>query len=382
MTNKTKTTTKKTEDATASSGTTIVKETNAALKSYGTAEIKKLDKSRVEIAASIPTEVWSKYRKQALKNLNDSVSIDGFRKGMVPENVLISKIGEQALNEEMAELALSKAYVEILIDNKIDAIGRPQVQLTKIATGNPLEFKAITSVVPVVTLPDYKKIAKKIVESESKNDIKIEDKEIDEAILKVRQSRASHEGHDHAKMTPEEHEKAIMDSLPEFNDEFVKTLGEFENIADFKAKVREMIGQNKKDETREKLRIRIADELVEAATIDIPEVMVEAELNRTQGQFEDDIERMGVKLDDYLKHAKKTLEEIRKDWLPHAEKKAKLQLILNAISTAEKIQPTQAEIDAEVAHIVEHYKDADKERAAVYADTVLTNEKVFQVLEK
>jgi trigger factor len=183
-------------------------------------------------------------------------------------------------------------------------------------------------------------------------------------------------------MSPEEHEKAIMDSLPEFNDEFVRSLGEFKDIAEFKEKIREMIGLNKKDEAREKLRIRIADALSDATTIEIPDIMIETELNRTQGQFEDDIERMGVKLEDYLKHAKKTIEEIRKEWLPHAEKKAKLQLILNAISDAEKIKPDQKEIEAEVAHIVEHYKDADKERAAVYADTVLTNEKVFQMLEK
>jgi trigger factor len=90
---------------------------------------------------------------------------------------------------------------------------------------------------------------------------------------------------------------------------------------------------------------------------------------------------MGVKMDDYLKHSKKTIEEIRKDCEPHAEKKAKLQLILNAIAGAEKIKPDQKEIDEEVNHIVEHYKDADRERAAIYAETVLTNEKVFEMLE-
>jgi hypothetical protein len=57
-------------------------------------------------------------------------------------------------------------------------------------------------------------------------------------------------------------------------------------------------------------------------------------------------------------------------------------MILNAIAVAENIKPDQKEIDAEVAHIVEHYKDADREHAAVYAETVLTNEKVFQWLEK
>jgi FKBP-type peptidyl-prolyl cis-trans isomerase (trigger factor) len=352
-----------------------------AIKSYENLTTKTLDKSLVEISASIPTEVWEKYRAKALKNLNDSVTIDGFRKGMVPENILISKVGESTINEEMAELALSKAYLDILIDNKIDAIGKPQVKLTKLAPGNPLEFKATTAVVPLVKLPDYKKIAENEVKKDVKNEVKVEDKDLEEAILKIRKSRASHEGHDHDKMTPEEHEKAILDSLPEFNDDFVRSLGDFKDIEDFKAKVREMIGQNKKDEAREKLRIKIADAISEATTVELPEVMIGSELDRTQAQFSQDIEKMGVKLEDYLKHAKKTLEEIRKEWTPHAEKKAKLQLILNAIADAEKIKPDPKEIEAEVNHIVEHYKDADRERAAIYADTVLTNEKVFRMLE-
>ena len=54
---------------------------------------------------------------------------------------------------------------------------------------------------------------------------------------------------------------------------------------------------------------------------------------------------------------------------------------LNEIAKAEKIAPTKEDIEAEISHIVEHYQDADRERAAVYAETVLTNEKVFEFLE-
>ena len=352
-----------------------------APKNYENLTIKKLDKSQIEISASIPAKIWEAGRKQALKNINETVSIDGFRKGNVPENILVSKVGEKVINEEMAELALSKAYIEILMDNKIDAIGKPDVQVMKLAPGNPLEFKAITAVIPEVKLPDYKSIAKKEVQKDTGSEIKVEEKDVEEAILKIRKSRASHEGHDHDKMTPEEHEKAITDSLPEFNDEFVRSLGNFKDIAEFKEKVREMVGQNKKDEAREKLRIRIADAIVDATTADLPEIMIETELDRTQAQFASDIEKMGVKMEDYLKHAKKTIEEIRKDWLPHAEKKAKLQLVLNSIASAEKIVVDPKEIEDEVNHIVEHYKEADRERASVYAETVLTNEKVFRMLE-
>lgn len=350
-------------------------------KSYENSIIKKLEKSRIEITASIPSNVWESNRKQALKNINESITVDGFRKGMIPENILISKVGEKTINEEMAELALSKAYLDIMIDNKIDAIGKPEVQITKMASGNPLEFKIISTVIPEVKLPDYKAIAKKEVSLNAKTEIKVEEKDIEEAILKIRKSKVSHQDHDHEKMTPEEHEKAILDSLPELNDDFVKSLGEFKDVNDFKEKVREIIFQNKKDEAREKTRLRIADAISKETNINLPDIILESEIDRTQAQFTTDVEKMGVKLEDYLKHAKKSIEEIRKEWTPYAEKKAKLQLILNAIASAEKIQPSKDEIENEVNHIVKHYKDADRESASVYAETVLTNEKVFEMLE-
>ena len=174
---------------------------------YESVVIKPVAKSCVEITGSIPTAIWEKNRAEAIKYINNSVTIDGFRKGMVPENILIGKVGESAILEEMAEISLSKTYIDVLVDNKIDAIGKPEILVTKLAPGNPLEFKVTTAIVPELKLPDYKKIAKAEVAKSSTDELKVGEKDIEDAILKIRKSRASHEGHDHAKMTPEEHEK-------------------------------------------------------------------------------------------------------------------------------------------------------------------------------
>jgi trigger factor len=239
----------------------------------------------------------------------------------------------------------------------------------------------ITSVVPEVKLGDYKKIAK---EEMAKKEVApdISEKELEDAILRIRKSRADHSGHDHEKMTHEEHEKLVEASLPEFNDAFVTSLGGFKDVADFKGKIKESLLEAKKERGVEKRRIIISDKLIETSTIEIPDILVETELRRIEAQFNDDITQMGVTLEDYLKHAKKTIEDLRKDWKPSAEKKAKLQLILNKIASDEKIIVDPKDIEAEVNHIVEHYKDADRERAAVYAETVLMNEKVFKFLEE
>jgi len=316
---------------------------------YKDIKIKKLDKSQVEITGSVDTPEFSVFKKQAIQNINDEISIDGFRKGKVPEHIIVARVGEMAILEEMAELAISKAYPQIVIKEEIDALGRPEVSITKLALDNPLEFKIITAVSPEIKLADYKKIAKEL-NSKPEETFEVTEKEIDEAIEKIKKSHTDHEGHDH--------------DSPEAREQLKKYLLE-----------------DKKVQAEEKRRIALSDEILKDTEVDIPELLVSSETKRIELQFTDDISRMGVKLDDYLKHAKKTIEEIRLEWRPHAEKKAKLQLILNEIIKKEKIEVEDKEIEEEVKHILDHYKDADKEHAYTYAETVLTNEKAYKFLE-
>ena len=132
------------------------------IKNYTNLEIKTLENSEIEIKAEIPEKIISKYRDRAIKSLGKNVKIDGFREGHIPENILISKIGEQAILEEQAQMALADVYPVIIQNEKLNVIGRPEVTVTKIAPKNPIEFKIRTAVMPDIKLPDYKKIASKI----------------------------------------------------------------------------------------------------------------------------------------------------------------------------------------------------------------------------
>jgi FKBP-type peptidyl-prolyl cis-trans isomerase (trigger factor) len=344
-------------------------------------KITKLEKSRVEITGSIPKVFFSSFRKKALENINNEVTIDGFRKGKVPESMLVSKVGEMAILEEMSELALSEAYPEIIIGEKIEALGRPEISITKIAAETPLEFKIITTVLPEIKLADYKKIAKikNNIESEK---IEITEKEIGDALLKIRRSRVDHSKHDHSNMTTEEHEKSMDNELPELDQEFISSIGDFKDLNDLKDKIKLSLIKEKEIRNQEKKRISLSDAIIEESKMEVPELLIDSELKRIEAQFSDDIARMGVNLEDYLKHAKKTIDDIRKEWEPHAEKKAMLQLIINKISEIEKIIVNKNEIEEEVKHILAHYKDADRERAYTYAETVIMNEKVYKFLEE
>jgi len=354
--------------------------------------IKKLPKSEVEMEGELEADIFEGYYEKALKKIGENVELDGFRKGKVPENILISKIPETQILEEMAEMALSEHYPKIIEENKIEAISRPEISITKLARKNPLGFKIKTAVMPETKLPDYKKLSKETtagLTDEDKN-TEVTEKEVEDTIMDIRKSRApkvhmaeSAEPHEHTEGETHNHEegKEIPAELPELNDEFVKALGPFKDVADFTTKLKENIKLEKGNQVKEKTRLKIVEKIIEETEVELPEILVEVELDKILYRMESDITAMGLKFEDYLKHLNKTLEDIRKEFRKDAEKKAKLGLVLNKIAETEKIEANKEQVANEVAMILEHYKDADPERARMHAENVLTNEAVFKFLE-
>ncbi len=353
--------------------------------------IKKLTKSEIEIEGELEADIFETYFPKALKKLGENLKLDGFRKGKIPENVLISNIPEINILEEMASLALSEHYPKTIEENKIDAISRPEISITKLARKNPLGFKIKTAVLPIIKLPNYKDIAKKIIagRTEAEKNIAVSEEDLENTIMDIRKSRAPKvhvttppptlpkgEG------VPSPLGKAGDEvQLPEFNDEFVRTLGPFKDVADFKIKLKENIKLEKENQQKEKTRLKIIEGIINASEMEIPEILIEIELDKILYRMESDIAQMGLKFEDYLKQLNKTKENLRSEFRNDAEKKAKLALLLNEIAKIEKIVADPAQVAKEVSVILEHYKNADPERAKMHAENVLLNEKIFQFLE-
>lgn len=331
-------------------------------------QIKKLENSEIEITGEIPAEKFEKWREKAVKDISSSVDIPGFRRGMAPENVIVQKLGEMAILEEMAELTLAAAYAEILEKNSINAIGRPQVSITKIAKNSPLGFKLKTVVMPEVLLPDYKKIAKEI--SSIKEEIFVTEEEISKTIDGIRRQR---EG----KVTETKGEAP----LAPLTDLIAKSLGDFKGVDDLKNKIKENLIAEKEWRGKQKKRASMAEKIIEKTETVLPKILIDQELEKMLAQFKGDVANMGLKFEDYLAGLKKTEAEIKKGWQKDAEKRVKLELVLVKIASVEKIFPSKEEIEKEAGHILEHYANADKERTFAYAESLLIKEKVFEWLE-
>jgi FKBP-type peptidyl-prolyl cis-trans isomerase (trigger factor) len=349
---------------------------------YDNIKTKPTENSEVEITGEIPVSAIPEYRKKALKGINETLTIPGFRKGHIPEKVVVDRVGEVYILEEAAEIALKDIAPEIIEKNAPQYIGRPRIALTKLAPGNPIEFKITVDVIPEIKLPDYKKIAQAEMEKKAEK-VEVTDKEVNDVIEEVRKQRAHHAYHlAHKDDTEHSHaDEEIEKHKPEFTDEFVKTVGDFKDVEDFKTKARENIMKEKEQRAKDKKRGEIFEKLITATSVKLPQSIIENELQRMFAQFEADVRNVGLKVEDYIKHIGKTIEDLRKDWLPDAEKRAKLNIVLERIAQAEKITADKDQVDKEVEMLTKHYKDIDAVQARLYAEHMYTIEKVITFLE-
>jgi trigger factor len=174
-------------------------------------------------------------------------------------------------------------------------------------------------------------------------------------------------------------------TLPELTDEYVKTLGnagQFNSVAEFKEKIKEHLTIEKAQDVDAAHRVKLTDAIIEKTEVVLPQIMIDAEMNQMFAQMEQDLTRANLKIDDYLGHIKKSREDLVLEWTPAAEKRAKLQLVLNAIAKKEDIKADPSLVDHQVSALLEQYKDADEERVRIYVMSILQNDAVMNMLDK
>jgi trigger factor len=365
--------------------------------------VEELPDSQVKISGELPFAELQSERDAALVTLGKNIELDGFRKGNIPTPVLEKHLGEMAILAEMAERAIAHAYPHIVHEHEIEAIGQPQIEVTKIAPDNPLGFTATVAVVPKFELPDYGNIAAEVNKNRPTDEVT--DEEVEEKIKEIQKQKRAYERMQELAQkqaedkkdddgttelpTPEsEAAKAENDEdapLPELTDEYVKTLGQpgqFETVEDFKKNLREHLEIEKKNENAAKHRADITDGIIEKTELTLPKILVESEINQMFAQMEEDIKRANLQMDDYLAHIKKTRDDLKEEWTPAAEKRAKLQLILNEIAKTEEIVPDAGKVNEQTKELMERFKDADEHRVRLYVASVLLNEDVMKSLEE
>jgi len=420
--------------------------------------VRRLPKSQVEITICVPAANLEKFIDIAAQELSRDIKIPGFRPGKAPRKVVEQKVGSEKLLAHGAEKAVKQYYVDSIAKNEVEAVGEPEITITKIASGNDLEFKAVVGVVPEITLGDYKKQAgsvkreavKKIEQSRLEKELeylrksraklvtvlrkaKVGDRvEIDFRILIENKEISGGTGKSHPVVIGENffipgfeemlvgmeegeekkfdlsfptnyHEKNLAGKkatfevkmglvqerqLPEINDEFARNLGKFDNLEKLKGSISEGLHNEQEKKNEEKWRQEILDSIISETVFDLPDILIDRELQKMTQEFEQSIVSMGMKLDDYLLNIKKTREDLLREWRAPAEKRAKSSLVLREIAKLEEISPKSSEVEAEMNKTIAYFKgqgdlekNIDMESLYNYVKGVLTNEKVFKFLE-
>ena len=145
--------------------------------------INKISSNQVEIEVEIPAPRLGVYFDLAASELSKDMKVDGFRPGKVPAEIVEREKGSQELYNQAANLAIQKTLPKAILDNEIEIVGQPEIQVTQIARGNPMKYKATFWIIPEVVLGKYKEIRVK------RKKPKVEDKEVDKSLEYLQKSR-------------------------------------------------------------------------------------------------------------------------------------------------------------------------------------------------
>lgn len=176
--------------------------------------------------------------------------------------------------------------------------------------------------------------------------------------------------------------------LPELDDEFAKDVSEFDTIEEYKESIREKLESEFSSKEKIENENNVIDAVVDSAKVDIPEAMIESQLESEIHEFDHNIRAQGIGLEQYFQITGSSEADLKEQLRPNAEKRVRGDLVLEAIAEKEEIKVSEEDIDMKLEEIAESYKQEDKEkfikdmkkRDLTFLDTAIINQKVIELL--
>ena len=170
--------------------------------------------------------------------------------------------------------------------------------------------------------------------------------------------------------------------LPELDDDFAKDVSEFDTMDEYRADVKAKIAKRHEDEADRAFEDEILEALIKKLKADIPEQMYVAETENFVRDYDNRLRMQGLDLKTYFQYTGLTLDALREQMRPQAEKQVKLRLALEKIAELEKIEVTDEDIDGEIKRIAEAYNmEADQVKGMVPVDSIAADMKVKKAMD-
>lgn len=349
--------------------------------------IVKQPKSIVEVQITVPwTDLESKWN-EVLGRMAQEVELSGFRKGQAPLPMVEQHLGSK-LQDEVFRTVFPVYLVEALQGSSIVPIDYPRYQLVSFAKNAELVFRSQITEKPEVKVGEYKTIqvprtAAKVVTDEDVNKL-VEDLfkrwkakqqsangsqptaaqgnqgngsisfngQAGGPVLSTSTHSTNAQGRtelvERTTTLSTEGGSIATSDIPD--DAFAGAMGAA-NLTDLKGKIRADLENEAKFNNELDYEESILQEVEKITTVEIPQVLIEDELNRMLVSLQKRVSDMGLLVEEYLKSQNETLEGLRAKWLPQAEKNVRMELGLAEIARQENVDITEAELQAEIDKI-------------------------------
>ena len=144
--------------------------------------------------------------------------------------------------------------------------------------------------------------------------------------------------------------------LPELDDEFAAEVSEFDTLDAYKADIKAKIKEEKLSEGKRKQEDQAVEKAVENASMDIPEAMIDTQVQQMIQEFSQRMQSQGLTMEQYFQFTGMTADKMREEMRPQAVKRIETRLVLEAVAKAENIEVTDEKVEEEIAKMAEMYK--------------------------
>src|SRR3989344_2740481 len=147
--------------------------------------VKKLPRGQAQLKVTLTVDEYQPFLIVAAKNISQTTDIPGFRRGKATLEAITTQVGNDHVWQEAIEPAVQKTLVQAIDQEQLTTVGSPQIEILKLAVGNPIEYQATVNLLPTITLPELATI---VVTPKA---ITITDQQIEKTLTDLRKMRST-----------------------------------------------------------------------------------------------------------------------------------------------------------------------------------------------
>ena len=377
------------------------------------AVVEPLEGNKVKLSIEVDEQEFEHDIDAAFRRISREVRVPGFRPGKAPRRILEARLGKETGRVEALRDALPVYYSKALLENDVDAIDAPEIDITAGQESGPVSFDAVVEVRPQIKIAGYEGL-RVVVPNPA-----VADEDVDAQVDRLRSNfgelnvvqRPARNGDyltidlsgtrggepveglatddllyelgsdsllpgldeklhgakvgdiqafdadigaepTNVKVLVKEVKEKV---LPEVTDEWASEASEFETVEELRADITKRLGLVRRVESVLALRNGAVDALVELVEIDVPTVLVDAEVKRRLEDLARRLDAQGATIAEYLEATGQTAEQLVEQGRQQAVPSVKADLALRAVAEAEQIEPTEEELEAEIDRLAESY---------------------------